>query len=229
MMALFRANPGAFVDKNINNLRAGTVMKAPDNDTIKAVSQAEARRQIRQQNAEWRELRKSLAGNTVPQQASAKSTTTKQPDQKSATPETANKPANNAADKARLEVLGAKSGQSAANNAAVAAGAAKLAEIEKQLALANESLSARQNENNELKSRVTDLESMLSKKNRLLALRDTQLADLQKQLSANGVQVAPITDTADASQGQPVALTPDQGKDIQTHMANVAGKTTTRY
>ncbi|QQZ27965.1 hypothetical protein HMY34_03890 [Thiothrix subterranea] len=224
MMALFRANPGAFVDKNINNLRAGAVMKAPGNDTIKAVSQAEARRQIRQQNAEWRELRKSLAGNTVPQQASAKSTTTKQPDQKSASPETANKPANNAADKARLEVLGAKTGQSAANNAAVAAGAAKLAEIEKQLALANESLSARQNENNELKSRVTDLESMLSKKNRLLALRDTQLADLQKQLSANGVQVAPITDTADASQGQPVALTPDQGKDIQTHMANVAGQ-----
>jgi pilus assembly protein FimV len=222
MMALFRANPGAFVDKNINNLRAGAVMKAPSNDAIKAVSQAEARRQIRQQNAEWRELRKSLAGNTVPQQASAKSTA--QPDQKTATLETPSKQANNANDKARLEVLGAKTGQSAANNAAVAAGTAKLAEIEKQLALANESLAARQNENNELKSRVTDLESMLSKKNRLLALRDTQLADLQKQLSANGVQVAPVADTTDTPDGQPVAITPDQGKDIQTHMANVAGQ-----
>lgn len=223
MMALFRANPGAFVDKNINNLRAGAVMKAPSSGDIKAVSRAEARRQIRQQNAEWRELRKSLAGNTVPQQTSAKSAA-KQPDQKTAAPETPSQAANNATDKARLEVLGAKTGQSAANDAAVAAGTAKLAEIEKQLALANESLAARQNENNELKSRVTDLESMLSKKNRLLALRDTQLADLQKQLSANGVQVAPLTDTTDAPDGQPVAVTPDQGKDIQTHMANVAGQ-----
>lgn len=223
MMALFRANPGAFIDKNINNLRTGALMKAPSNGDIKAVSQAEARRQIRQQNAEWRELRKSLAGNTLPQQASAKPTA-KQPDQKAAPAETSNKPANNATDKARLEVLGAKAGQTAANNAAVAAGSAKLAEIEKQLSLANESLAARQNENNELKSRVTDLESMLSKKNRLLALRDTQLADLQKQLSANGVQVAPITDTVAPTEGQPVAMTPDQGKDIQTHMANAAGQ-----
>ncbi len=223
MMALFRANPGAFIDKNINNLRAGAVMKAPSSSDIKAVSRAEARRQIRQQNAEWRELRKSLAGNTVPQQMSAKSAA-KQPDQKTAASEPPSQAANNATDKARLEVLGAKTGQSAANDAAVAAGTAKLAEIEKQLALANESLAARQNENNELKSRVTDLESMLSKKNRLLALRDTQLADLQKQLSANGVQVAPLTDTTDAPDGQPVAVTPDQGKDIQTHMANVAGQ-----
>ncbi|OQX10908.1 MAG: hypothetical protein BWK73_18995 [Thiothrix lacustris] len=224
MMALFRANPGAFVDKNINNLRAGAVMKAPGNGDIKAVSQAEARRQIRQQNAEWRELRKSLAGNTVPQQQAAAKSATKQPDQKAATPETASKPTNNATDKARLEVLGAKTGQAAANSTAVAAGTAKLAEIEKQLALANESLTARQNENNELKSRVTDLESMLSKKNRLLALRDTQLADLQKQLSANGVQVAPLTDSVTPTAGQPAAITPDQGKDIQTHMANVAGQ-----
>ncbi|WGZ93491.1 MAG: FimV/HubP family polar landmark protein [Candidatus Thiothrix putei] len=224
MMALFRANPGAFIDKNINNLRAGALMKAPSGSEISAVPQAEARRQIRQQNAEWRELRKSLAGNTVPQQGQdTKQAKTTPATQANATPA---KAANNATDKARLEVLGAKTGEGTANNAAVAAGTAKLAEIEKQLALANESLAARQNENNELKSRVTDLESMLNKKNRLLELRDSQLADLQKQLAANGINVPSTADTADA-QGvgtQPAAVTPEQGKDIQMQMANVNGQ-----
>lgn len=224
MMALFRANPGAFIDKNINNLRAGALMKAPSGSEISAVPQAEARRQIRQQNAEWRELRKSLAGNTVPQQGqSTNQAKTKQVTQANATPA---KAANNATDKARLEVLGAKTGEGTATNAAVAAGTAKLAEIEKQLALANESLAARQNENNELKSRVTDLESMLNKKNRLLELRDSQLADLQKQLAANGIKVPSTADTADAQGAgtQPVAVTPEQGKDIQMQMANVNGQ-----
>ncbi len=225
MMALFRANPAAFIDENINNLRTGVLMTSPATNQINAVSRAEARRQIRQQNAEWREFRKSLAGKTVPQQSTGTKTAA------------ANKPSaqdapapSNPQDKARLEVLGAKTGNSAASNAAVAAGNAKLAEIEKQLALASESLSARQNENNELKSRVTDLESMLSKKNRLLALRDTQLAELQQQLTSNGIQVAPLAETQDTQQTTPstnsptAVVTPEQGKDIQTHMANVVGQ-----
>lgn len=233
MMALFRANPGAFIGQNINNLRSGAVMKAPAGNEAGALSRAEARRQIRQQNAEWREFRKSLAGKTVPQQATGTKATGK-PAPATAQAQTTAK----TQDKARLEVLGTKTGDGAAKDAAVAAGNAKLAEIEKQLALASESLTARQNENTELKSRVTDLESMLSKKNRLLALRDSQLADLQKQLADNGIKVAPVSDMPDGQEtgepmgSQPVtgnvvkpdAATPDQGKDIQTHMANVTGQ-----
>ena len=229
MMALFRANPGAFIGNNINNLRNNAVMKAPSANDVSGVSRAEARRQIRQQNADWREFRKSLAGNTVPQQALASKTNNKQASPAATTKQ--NTPAASASDKARLEVLGAnKDANGVSKDAAVAAGNAKLAEIEKQLALASESLAARQKENGELKSRVTDLESMLSKKNRLLALRDTQLAEIQKQLTDNGIKVTPGMDTLDAAAGadpqgsQPVAMTPDQGTDIQTHMANVAGQ-----
>lgn len=229
MMALFRANPEAFIDENINNLRTGALMKTPSSSQVGAVSRAEARREIRQQNAEWREFRKSLAGKTVPQSTGTKTVAASKPQSQNAPT------ASNQQDKARLEVLGAKTGDSAASNAAVAAGNAKLAAIEKQLALASESLAARQNENNELKSRVTDLESMLSKKNRLLALRDTQLAELQQQLSDNGIKVAPSADTADTQDAQQttqstptgsqvVSVPPEQGKDIQTHMANVAGQ-----
>jgi pilus assembly protein FimV len=237
MMALFRANPGAFVNRNINNLRSGATLKAPSASDVGASSRAEARRQIRQQNAEWREFRKTLAKSTVPQNATNTAPNTQadnKPLDKAAPPKAAQ------SDNARLEVLGAKDGQSTASDAAVAAGNAKLTEAEKQLSLARESLAARQKENDELKSRVADLESMMSKKSRLLDLRNEQLAGLQKQLTDNGIKTDVLADVADPNAAgntpnvqtgqQPgnAAVTPtppaDQGKDIQTHMGNVAGK-----
>lgn len=230
MMALFRANPGAFIGNNINNLKAGAELKAPAGKDAGAVSRAEARRAIRQQNAEWREFRKTLAKNTVPQKAVAAAAKPAKPADNASTAAT------KTPDQARLEVLGAKEGQAASSNAAVAAGSAKLDELEKQLALARESLSTRQNENNELKSRVSDLESLLSKKDRLISLRDEQLAGLQQQLAGKGIVVPPVTGDVETAgqqmpvQGQPEAVTPpvetvaEQGKDIQTHVANVTGQ-----
>lgn len=254
MMALFRANPNAFIDGNLNSLRSGVTLKAPSAPEVAKLSRDQARRQIRQHNADWRELRQSLAKNTVPQKATTPVAPT------ASTP--AKTPANAASDK-RLEVLGAKSGDAIAKDAAVASSNAKLADLEKQLSLVRESMTARQKENDELKSRVTDLESMLNKKNRLIALRNDQLASLQKQLSDNGITVPPLADmneNGDVVAGKPStpAKTPaqpsntpnvqanankpadssnpliansntpaasvNQGKDIQTHMANVNGQ-----
>ncbi|MBU0654758.1 MAG: hypothetical protein KJ914_06435 [Gammaproteobacteria bacterium] len=230
MMALFRANPGAFIGNNINNLKAGAELKAPAGKDAGAISRAEARRAIRQQNAEWREFRKTLAKSTVPQKAVAAAAKPAKPADNTRTAAT------KTPDQARLEVLGAKEGQAVSSNAAVAAGSAKLDELEKQLALARESLTTRQNENNELKSRVSDLESLLSKKDRLISLRDEQLASLQQQLAGKGIVVPPVAGDAETAgqqmpvQGQPEAVTPpvetvaEQGKDIQTHVANVTGQ-----
>lgn len=228
MMALFRANPNAFINNNINNLKSGVVLKAPSANKVKSLSRAEARRQIRQQHAEWRNLRTSLAKKTVPQKSvapvakqSVKQTNTK-----------SNRIASNQQqDKARLEVLGTNKGKGASNAASAGANSAKLSELEKQLSLARESLTTRQQENRELKSRVSDLESVLSKKNRLIELRNQQLADLQKQLSQQGDKPASATPTAPT---KPAAIMPpangetkqavDQGKDIQAQVANMQGK-----
>src|SRR5690606_5735260 len=52
MIALFRANPGAF-DDNINRLRAGSVLRIPDLAEIEAISHAEANAEVARQSAEW--------------------------------------------------------------------------------------------------------------------------------------------------------------------------------
>ncbi|CAA6824633.1 MAG: FimV N-terminal domain-containing protein, partial [uncultured Thiotrichaceae bacterium] len=228
MMALYRANPGAFIGGNINGLKAGVVLRAPSAQAAKSSSRAQARRQVRQQYAQWTKFRSSLAKNTVPQQA-----VSKQPTKTASTQRPSPSTPAKQTDKARLEVLGKADKASTARGAS--AGSPDLAKIEKELALANESVIARQRENKELKSRITDLESMLRKKNRLIALRDDQLAQLQKKL-AEGTTGTPVTN-AQASQQNGTTTQPRQGvvprttgetnqattgRDIQNQAANAA-------
>lgn len=185
MMALYRANPQAFIDGNINGLKSGVTLKAPGARSVQSVSRAEARRQVRQHYVDWKKIRATtVAGG-------ADSETPSQ-----------NRPASNPRptdDNARLEVLGSKEKAGANENVVAGAGKERLADLEKELSLARESLSSQQRENTELKSRVDELEAMLRKKNRLITLRDEQLAELQKTMngaSPAAAQVQPSTPTA---------------------------------
>ncbi len=61
LIALFRANPGAFDDENISRLRAGSVLTIPAAEAVRAIDPAEARREIRAQAADFQAYRKGLA------------------------------------------------------------------------------------------------------------------------------------------------------------------------
>ena len=235
MMALFRANPKAFLDANINNLKEGATLKAPKASEADNISRAEARRQIRQQNADWRNYRQTLAYSGVAQQENR---VVEPASAKNNTPKVSNASTKN--NQARLEVLGSKDAKSVEKNNAVAAGNnAKLAELEKELNLARESLSARQTENQELKSRVSDLESMISKKNRLIALRNDQLAGLQKQLADNGIKAEPLAEinettgeiikpaaTPNTTTPNPNTANTPEPKDLQNQVTNISDNNT---
>ncbi len=53
MIALFRANPEAF-NGNINQLRAGAILRVPSSDEVAGISAGEAAGEVRDQNAAWR-------------------------------------------------------------------------------------------------------------------------------------------------------------------------------
>lgn len=53
MMALLRANPEAFGDGNVNNLRAGAVLRVPERAEIESMSAADARREFARQVEQW--------------------------------------------------------------------------------------------------------------------------------------------------------------------------------
>src|SRR5690606_30362519 len=57
IVALFRANPQAFIAGNLNLVRAGAVLRIPDRSEIAGLDLAESRALMREQIAAWRDMR----------------------------------------------------------------------------------------------------------------------------------------------------------------------------
>ena len=62
LLALLRANPNAFVNGNINRLRAGAVLTVPDQNEIAAVPAGTAKQQLTAQSKDFNDYRNKLAG-----------------------------------------------------------------------------------------------------------------------------------------------------------------------
>ncbi|MBI3916520.1 MAG: hypothetical protein HY322_05880 [Betaproteobacteria bacterium] len=61
LVGLFRSNPEAFINKNMNLVRSGKILRVPERDEIAAVSQREAVKEYRAQVADWKGYRARLA------------------------------------------------------------------------------------------------------------------------------------------------------------------------
>lgn len=185
MIALFEANPTAFRKRNINHLKAGVTMRRPSINEAKRISQTQARQEVRNQTAKWKSQRKTAA------------TPTKKAPVNKAPTKTVSSGSSNNASQARIEVLGSTDGDRSVDSANLV-GKPKLDALNRQLTLASESLTARTHENNELKSRVSELESLLRKKNRLITLKNEQLAELQVSLGEKPTAMMGNDDASDA-------------------------------
>lgn len=63
LVALLRANPDAFVNDNINRIRAGAVMAMPSAEQAQAISTTEATQTVVAQSKDFNEFRRHLASN----------------------------------------------------------------------------------------------------------------------------------------------------------------------
>lgn len=61
LIAMLRANPSAFVDNNVNRLRAGAILNLPDATAASAVPAGEARQLVQAQSRDFNEYRRRLA------------------------------------------------------------------------------------------------------------------------------------------------------------------------
>ncbi len=73
LVALYRANAKQFDGKNMNRIRAGKILRLPDQSELMSVAQSDAAKEIRAQTADWNAYRQKLAGAassaTQPQEA----------------------------------------------------------------------------------------------------------------------------------------------------------------
>jgi pilus assembly protein FimV len=208
MLAILKQNPDAFLNKNVNTLKAHAVLTIPDFDAIIALTKDEAKGIVREHNASWKSPNQKTA---VAEAKPAEPQTESAPQQemgaklKLVAPAEEVKPAAPAAiagtpaigspnsppatpTTASPSVTASTPPLSAATpNAAsvpdtAAVQAAELDRVHKELTLANEAVEARRQENDELRSRLAALEEQTASTQRLIKLKDEELVTLQAKM-----------------------------------------------
>ncbi len=197
MLAIQALNPDAFIGGNINRLKSGQVLRLPEAEQIKSRGQAEAIAQVAEQNAAWREGR-SLAGGAARQLDATKRTVAGDAPAKAAAGDS-------------LKLVAADTGKATAGSDTGTADSKALAD---KLAVTQESLDSTRRENTELKDRMGDLQSQLDKLQRLIQLKDDQMAKLQADLAAQGQApaVAPAVEAVAPEPAPEPAAEPEQAQ-----------------
>ncbi|WP_312936310.1 FimV/HubP family polar landmark protein, partial [Pseudomonas sp.] len=165
MVAIQALNPDAFIGNNINQLKTGQVLRLPDQQQVQSIPQGEAVAEVAEQYAAWREGRR-LGPRARQLDATRRGEAQPAPERIAQ------------GDTLRLVSPGTQ------------AQGAKADALNDQLAVAQESLDTSRRDNDELKSRMTDLQSQLDKLEKLIALKNDQLARLEAQGAAPAADAA---------------------------------------
>lgn len=185
MIAIQALNPDAFINNNINLLKAGQILRMPDRQQVQATPQGEAIRDVAEQYAAWREGRR-LGPRARQLDATRRGGAEDAPSR--------------IAQQDNLRLVAPGSEAAASDSKALG----------DKLAVAEERLDTSRRDNEELKSRVADLQSQLDKLQRLIALKNDQLARLEAQNGAAQPPAALPGEAPTALPGQAPAALPGE-------------------
>ncbi|MGR3889046.1 FimV/HubP family polar landmark protein [Pseudomonas sp. 1152_12] len=191
MLAIQALNPDAFLDGNINRLKTGQVLRLPDRQQATSLPQPAAIAEVAVQNAAWRQGRRNNQAAGKQQLDATKRT------QAGDAPSSTNA-------KDNLSLVSAESAKKGVKGKVGDSRA-----LSDKLAMTQEELDTTRRDNEELKSRAADLQSQLDKLQKLIQLKNDQLAKLQ---AANGNPAAPAPAATAAMPaqlaGEPAATAP---------------------
>jgi len=183
MLSIQDLNPKAFINQNINKLKAGQVLRLPTLEQIKERSSNQAIIEVIGQNEAVRPKRTRSVASTT----------------KKVTSNTSESSGSNN-DELKLVVASNQGNISnTANSGSSTEAGNGRAESNEEMMLALEKLDKASLENTELNGRVTDLEEQLQTLQRILALKNDQLANIQGQMRAN--ELATLNEAAEVSEG----------------------------
>ncbi len=177
MLALQDLNPDAFIGGNINRLRRGEVLRVPDIEQVRSRSRSEAIQQVAAQNEAF-----STPERTVD------ATDTQVASGQAAQGETGG-------DELRLLASEDSSSRDAEEGGSAGGDGDTAGGVDAGSAVAMEELESARRENQELSGRVDDLQNQVETLQRLLELKNTQLAEIQQaEGQADGEQPADAPD-----------------------------------
>lgn len=171
MLALQATNPDAFGRDNINNLKVGAVLRAPQQFELDRLNKQEAYAQVLEQNGLWDDYVARVSGTTSSgsPEAVADGLVQSTSDQENG---------------GQLSLLAPGDGESESGALQSQGESGDSNQLRKQLALAEEELEAARLENDDLQSRIGALEEQINKYEelqKLVEIEDPALAQLQNQ------------------------------------------------
>ena len=205
MMALLAANPQAFGNSNVNNLKSGAMLRVPDQAELGKLSRAEANRQFKQQYADWKAGVPSAPPTKVQPQVVSSTLRADAVKSLPVAPATDGKlvlvaPPDDEGHAAGRAGSGGTGPDSEAATRGVGGTNQELVEtLQRDRALAEERAYTAAQETLELRRRTDDLEARLVDLERLLTLRDADLLAMQNRLSTD----ADTDDSASAQDRSP--------------------------
>lgn len=217
LLALYRANPKAFEGGNMNRLRRGQVLQVPAESAVLSAGASEAAREVKVQAADWSAYRNRLA-NAAAGQKSAESGTAGQAASGKITTSVEDKAA--AERPATRDVLKLSKGETAVAGGTAATGTSKDAQaLRDRINALQEDAIAKDKTIQEANSRIGDLEKSIKEMQRLLEIKNQNLAQLQKQAAAPApATVAPVAPAPNAAKPtpKPAVATPAEPAPAQT-------------
>jgi len=190
MQGLLRANPEAFTGNNINNLKEGYILRVPSREELTSVSRAEAASESRAQYTVWREARGILtpARSEGTVQAAAPGTSTPV--------------------ESRLTLVSPETAEGDYSSASAEVGA-EMEAMQQDLLMANEALEAQRRQGEDMSERLSVLEEQIVNMQRLIQLKDDELARLQSRAGAETAEAtgeAVVEPPADVSTEVPAEM-----------------------
>lgn len=186
LVGLFENNQEAFTNKNMNRLKVGQIIKAPSKDTLVAIDSRQAKQTIKVHSANWNQYRNSLAGAVVETQVAEDDEQKQSASGKIATAEDKALPIKSGPqDVVKLSAGEKDNGQ-------------KPQDFDAKILALQEEATARENALKESQQRMATLEKQIEDMQKLLALKNQAMTDLQQnaqqvvgQTEANQATVKP--------------------------------------
>jgi len=244
MLAIYRTNKNAFFGNNVNNLKAGKILKMPEREEVQSLPAPQARHEFRAQYDAWQEYKLKLAAaagavKVTEAPEAAPSGAEEKPAEKPAAPAVAKKAeatpskpaAPTAAGKGRqdellkivrstLEQQKTTPEKGVTDKEAVKESAAQERQaLADRAAALDESLESKRMENKDLSEKVGIVRSQLKKESRLIALENESLAQQTKKPS----ETKPAEAAAKPVE-KPAVTPPPQKAQLETAPAPVPEK-----
>lgn len=194
LAGLYNANEEAFAGDNMNRLKVGQIIRIPSPEELQSISQSEAVQQVRVHSNDWNAYRNRLAGIVEDAEPAAEDTDTQTSGGKitAAAEDKAAPAATGPRDVVRLSK----------SETAAAAGDSKA--LQERINALQEEVIAKEKAAQEANERTAMLEKQIADMQKLLAIKNQSLAEMQK--NASGAAAAPT------SPEQPAANAPETTK-----------------